>query len=449
MSTSVPRPKPLVDPSPDPAPESGNVSARIPPEVKAPSIAAKAPPPPARENRAESKLHSLQPDQLAQLESDIAAAQMRYRRRFEQVHRSPPPPPTPPTAMTDAPARTRSRWRIVATTAGIAVAASSVTLLALGKFPSTDQWKTLVSENTVRHASSPVGSYQPAADSEKQKMAALPRLVVEGASSDSGDVILLGAKVEGPADGLMAMISGLAPGTALSAGKSWGSTGWIVPASELAKIYIRPPQGFSGGMEYTIALRSADAAIVDMQTMRLEWPAIASPATPAAKPRPEPISPATPAAKPRPEPASPATPAAKPRPEPASPATPAAKPQQKLASAAPAAAPQHTVVEATTNSSQRLPDAEEIARLLKRGEQLFEQGDIAGARLVLQRAAEARDARAALLLAGTFDPIVLEKLGVYGFSQDIAKARSWYQRAKEYGSTDAPRRLEELVSRSR
>src|SRR6266540_6021307 len=39
-------------------------------------------------------------------------------------------------------------------------------------------------------------------------------------------------------------------------------------------------------------------------------------------------------------------------------------------------------------------------------------GDLASARLVLQRAAEAGDPRAALMLAGTFDPIVLEKIGI-------------------------------------
>jgi hypothetical protein len=41
----------------------------------------------------------------------------------------------------------------------------------------------------------------------------------------------------------------------------------------------------------------------------------------------------------------------------------------------------------------------------------------------------------------------LEKLGVQGLSADIAKARAWYERAKEFGSTEAPRRLEMLASR--
>jgi TPR repeat protein len=92
-------------------------------------------------------------------------------------------------------------------------------------------------------------------------------------------------------------------------------------------------------------------------------------------------------------------------------------------------------------------DPDEIATLLKRGDELIASRDLAAARLVLQRAAEAGDARAALTLAGTYDPIVLEKLAVHGFAPNIAMAREWYEKAKEFGSADARRRLEMLASR--
>jgi hypothetical protein len=92
-------------------------------------------------------------------------------------------------------------------------------------------------------------------------------------------------------------------------------------------------------------------------------------------------------------------------------------------------------------------DRDEIADLVRRGEAFIVTGDLAAARLLLQRAAEAGDARAALTLAGTYDPIVLEKLGLMGFASDIGKARSWYERAREFGSAEAPRRLEMLASR--
>ena len=74
-------------------------------------------------------------------------------------------------------------------------------------------------------------------------------------------------------------------------------------------------------------------------------------------------------------------------------------------------------------------------------------GDIAAARLMLRRAAEAHNARAALALAATYDPLVLKKIGAFGVSPDIATARRWYEKAQEYGSAEAPRRLELLASR--
>ena len=45
-------------------------------------------------------------------------------------------------------------------------------------------------------------------------------------------------------------------------------------------------------------------------------------------------------------------------------------------------------------------------------------------------------------LAGTFDPNLLAK----GFAADVVMARFWYERAKQFGSTEAPRRLEQLES---
>jgi hypothetical protein len=90
---------------------------------------------------------------------------------------------------------------------------------------------------------------------------------------------------------------------------------------------------------------------------------------------------------------------------------------------------------------------DEIAVLRNRGQELVATGDVTAARVVLLRAAEARDPRAALALATTFDPIMLKKLGVYGVAGDISSARSWYEKAKEFGSEEAPRRLEMLASR--
>ena len=92
-------------------------------------------------------------------------------------------------------------------------------------------------------------------------------------------------------------------------------------------------------------------------------------------------------------------------------------------------------------------DPNEIASSLRRGDDLIASGDLAAARLVLRRAANAGDAHAAMTLAGTYDPVILEKLGVHGFVPDVAMARVWYEKAKKFGSAEAPQRLELLASK--
>jgi TPR repeat protein len=88
----------------------------------------------------------------------------------------------------------------------------------------------------------------------------------------------------------------------------------------------------------------------------------------------------------------------------------------------------------------------ELATLLRRGQDFLKTGDIASARLVLQRAANAGNAPAALALGASFDPFFLADLGVLGFAPDPKQARVWYRRAAELGSAEAARRLEQLSS---
>jgi len=87
---------------------------------------------------------------------------------------------------------------------------------------------------------------------------------------------------------------------------------------------------------------------------------------------------------------------------------------------------------------------DEIKLLLQRGEQFAGAGDLASARVVLQRAAQAGDATAALAMGATYDPLVLAKIGAVGFAADIDEARSWYQKAVGLGSGEATQRLQAL-----
>ena len=95
----------------------------------------------------------------------------------------------------------------------------------------------------------------------------------------------------------------------------------------------------------------------------------------------------------------------------------------------------------------RTLDPDEIKVLVKQGEQFAAAGDLVGARVVLQRAAEAGDSTAAMALGATYDPVVLAKIGVVGFSADVEQARSWYRKAESLGSSEATRRLEALANR--
>ena len=76
----------------------------------------------------------------------------------------------------------------------------------------------------------------------------------------------------------------------------------------------------------------------------------------------------------------------------------------------------------------KLSDADR-ALFAQRGTELLAAGDIASARLFFERAANAGDARSALGMAKTFDPVELAKAGVRGVKGDQAKADYWYQRA--------------------
>ena len=89
-------------------------------------------------------------------------------------------------------------------------------------------------------------------------------------------------------------------------------------------------------------------------------------------------------------------------------------------------------------------DSDEIAMLLKRGKDAFSTGDLAAARLLLRRAAEAGSAEAALALGATFDPLVIRRLGAIGAAPDAAQARQWYQKAVSLGSTAASQPLSQL-----
>ena len=87
---------------------------------------------------------------------------------------------------------------------------------------------------------------------------------------------------------------------------------------------------------------------------------------------------------------------------------------------------------------------DELAALLKRAKGMIDTGDIASARLLLERAADAHEAQAALILAQTYDPAVVGTSEARRIIPDPAMARLWYRRAAEFGSSDAQARLNQM-----
>jgi hypothetical protein len=134
------------------------------------------------------------------------------------------------------------------------------------------------------------------------------------------------------------------------------------------------------------------------------------------------------------EPTQPAV-VAETNPEPAQPAI-AATPSQ-------AAPPEAIPPQQDNRPALRLEDTE-ITTLVKRGKDLLNNGDLASARLLLRRAADGGSPEGALALAATYDPRFLQRLGAIGATPDIAKAREWYQRAIDLGSTTASQQLARL-----
>jgi hypothetical protein len=89
-------------------------------------------------------------------------------------------------------------------------------------------------------------------------------------------------------------------------------------------------------------------------------------------------------------------------------------------------------------------DAETLEALMTRAKRLLTLGDVAAARLLLERAANAQDAAAAFLLAQTYDPAVLGVRDTRSITPDPVMARDWYRKAASFGSAAAQQRLTQL-----
>jgi hypothetical protein len=219
------------------------------------------------------------------------------------------------------------------------------------------------------------------------------RLVVEGGRAAANDPLPLGVSLKGSSGGETVFLSGLENGTRLTAGTPIGSKGWKISARDIGSVMAYAPVNYIGAMHAALNLYAANNAVVDTRVVKLEW-----------VPKPEQKSEPGPDAAQRPVVATPPVPQL---------------------------------------------DPEELDRLIKKGQQLLGSGDIAPARLLLRRAALSGSGEAALILGGTYDPVVLRDIGVLGFAPNPTKAREWYQKALELGAPEASRRLSRLAQAQR
>ncbi|MGY8679290.1 hypothetical protein Q2941_16015 [Bradyrhizobium sp. UFLA05-153] len=228
-----------------------------------------------------------------------------------------------------------------------------------------------------------------------QQRKQLATLALEDSSGPANVPLPLGMRVGAPPSGAIVAINGLLADARLTSGKRVANE-WRVPASEISAVSVIPPDGFVGQMVAMAELRDSNGAVLVVGSSRLSW-------------KPSVVQ-------------QPST------------AVTAVPPARSLVVSPP---PQTDAV--------RNLDPKEISGLVKRGQDLLTSADVSAARLLLLRAAEGGDARAALLVARTYDPTVLKQLGASGPLADLAQARNWYQRAKEWGDPEAQRQLDALT----
>ncbi|HET7910396.1 MAG TPA: hypothetical protein VFL49_00025 [Pseudolabrys sp.] len=225
-----------------------------------------------------------------------------------------------------------------------------------------------------------------------------PTLVVNESAGEMNAPLALGLEVKNYSPGAVIALSDFPAGTSISSGAAEGDRHWRIAVEELPNAKVTPPSGYIGVMTILAELRIGKDIPIVRSPVRLIWRALPSPASPAPGP-----------------------------------------------SSAPEPSPPRTTA---VDQPVRHLDARESASLLRRAEEMKAAGDLAAARLLLQRVAETNNARAAFELAETYDPIAIKKAGGSSVTADAALAQHWYQRAREWGHPSGSQELDAIASRA-
>ncbi len=325
-------------------------------------------------------------------------------------------------------------------------------------------------------ANSPVTSTGTTTAFESTRDREVSTLRVEDSSGAINEILPLGVKISAPAPGAMVYLRGMALGARLTTGVSIAPGEWRIPANDLVSVAVIPPRDYAGVMNISAELHEANDRSVFSNSFRLTWTAPApKPADIVRSPdftKPadvvKPVETAKPIEIPKPVEIAKAPEAVKQPPDVAKPTVvaSAADPTRSIEIAKPDIARPIDIAKpveaAKTSKAATAPPVSnyadgaarkiappELVMLIKRGEELAASGDLPAARLLLQRAAEAHNPRAAFVLATTYDPIMLKRLPLTNPASDVGLAQAWYQKAKEWGSTEAAEKLEALASKDR
>ena len=316
--------------------------------------------------------------------------------------------------LVEVPSFPRNRRSMVGRFAIVATGAAVVALVFVLAFPTSqgpgedNAASALPTWESLKASLFPASARKPA-----------PTLTVHDNSGYINEPLELGVSVDAPAPGMTVTIKWMPAGARLTAGRRASANEWRVPAQIISDAAIIPPTDFVGELNLAAELRGTDGATLVTAFVRLTW---TSAQTGSAA-----VSAASTAAAPPP------------------PVAPAPQQPQAAASPPPAAAPAVATPQAQAEPIREL-SPNEIAALVRRAQELLASGDLQGARLLLTRAADAHDSRAALLLAKTFDPTASRQFSAADAGPDVDQARNWYQRAREWGSPEAQRQLDALAS---
>jgi hypothetical protein len=318
--------------------------------------------------------------------------------------------------LVEVPSFAQSRqWIGILARFSIAVAASALVALAfVGSFPRAGtpvEDDASIAVQTLQRWRSTLFQASP--------HRAAPTLIVRDNNGYINEPLELGVSVDNPAPGMTVIVKWMPAGARLTAGRRANANEWRVPAQEISDTAIIPPAGFIGEMNLSAELLGAEAVTLVTAFVRLNWAATPSGSVPAA-------TASTTAAPP----------------------APVAPPEPQAVASPPPAAAEATPPPPVRAEPIRELSPNEVAGYVRRAQELLASGDLQAGRLLLMRAAEAHDARAAFLLAKTFDPTALRQFGAGDPVPDLTQARNWYQRAKDWGSPEAQRQLDALASYS-